>query len=61
MITAPACAEGVVAAGVIAVQMRVDHEVHRLVARASRRLRADLRRHVGELVVDDGGAVDAHA
>ena len=52
-------AEGIVAAGVIAMQVRVDHEVHRLV-REHRDGGADLRRHVGELIVDDGGAVDAH-
>ena len=52
-------AEGVVAAGVIAVQVRVDHELHRLVAEHGDR-GADFRRHVGELVVDDGGAIDAH-
>ena len=52
-------AEGIVAAGVIAVQVRVDHELHRLVGQHGDR-GADLRRHVGELVVDDGGAIDAH-
>ena len=52
-------AEGIVAAGVIAVKVRVDHELHRLVAEHGDG-RADLRRHVGELVVDDGGAIHAH-
>ena len=52
-------AEGIVATGVIAMQVRVDHEMHRLV-REHRDGGADLRRHVGELIVDDGGAVDAH-
>ena len=49
-------AEGIVAAGVIAVQVRIDHELHWLVAEHGDG-RTDLRRHVGELVVDDGGAI----
>ena len=51
--------ESIVATGVIAVQMRVDHELHRLLGQHRHR-RADFRHHVGELVVDDGGAVPAH-